>query len=439
VSPDRSTSCWAASFRTSGVTYDGESPDELEECPPPPDAVGWLEPDGVAWGLRLGLGLLRLLLLLRLGLRLALRLRLGLGLLLLRLRLGQRLRLGLRRTGLVGHVPARLGGLGRRRLDLGVRGVVCVVGPAAGGVGRVADDGEHAAHLDGLVLAGLDLQQGAGDRGGDLGVDLVGGDLEQRLVDLDRVADLLQPAGHGTLGDALSELRQRDLRATTAGRLGVGLRSGGVGLGLLGRLAVLRRLADLGRRLRLLLLLGAVLRRLSLVLLTVAGVRLLSPLVGGRLLATVVGGRLLALVRGLGRLLLRPVVGAGVAAARRLVGVADDRQHRPHLDRLVLVGLDLQQRAGDRGRDLGVDLVGGDLEQRLVDLDGVAYLLQPAGDGAFGDALAQLRKCDVGGHGGLRLLGVVSPDLFSCVRAGACRPAPARPRPTTRFAWGGRG
>jgi hypothetical protein len=50
-------------------------------------------------------------------------------------------------------------------------------------------------------------------------------------------------------------------------------------------------------------------------------------------------------------------------------------------------------------RDLGVDLVGGDLEQRLVDLDGVADLLQPAGDGAFGDALAQLRKCDVSGHG----------------------------------------
>ena len=39
------------------------------------------------------------------------------------------------------------------------------------------------------------------------------------------------------------------------------------------------------------------------------------------------------------------------------------------LDGLVLVGLDLEQRAGDRGGDLGVDLVGGDLEQRLVDRD----------------------------------------------------------------------
>ena len=48
--------------------------------------------------------------------------------------------------------------------------------------------------------------------------------------------------------------------------------------------------------------------------------------------------------------------------------------------------------AGDRRRDLGVDLVGGHLEQRLVDLDLVADLLEPAGDGALGDALAQ------GGH-----------------------------------------
>ena len=53
--------------------------------------------------------------------------------------------------------------------------------------------------------------------------------------------------------------------------------------------------------------------------------------------------------------------------------------------------LDLQQRAGDRRRDLGVDLVGGDLEQRLVDRDLVADLLEPAGDGALGDATRRAR------------------------------------------------
>src|SRR3712207_9087942 len=41
----------------------------------------------------------------------------------------------------------------------------------------------------------------------DLGVDLVGRHLEQGLVDGDRVADLLEPTGDGSLGDALAERR----------------------------------------------------------------------------------------------------------------------------------------------------------------------------------------------------------------------------------------
>jgi hypothetical protein len=39
----------------------------------------------------------------------------------------------------------------------------------------------------------------------DLGVDLVGRDLEQALVGLDRVTDLLEPTGDRSLGDALAE------------------------------------------------------------------------------------------------------------------------------------------------------------------------------------------------------------------------------------------
>ena len=87
-----------------------------------------------------------------------------------------------------------------------------------------ADHGQLGADLDGLVLVDLDLQQRAGDGGGDLGVDLVGGDLEQRLVDRDLVADLLEPAGDGALGDGLAERGQRHRRAgpaaTAAGRGG---------------------------------------------------------------------------------------------------------------------------------------------------------------------------------------------------------------------------
>src|SRR5690606_31715323 len=55
-------------------------------------------------------------------------------------------------------------------------------------------------------------------RGRDLGVHLVGGDLQQRLVLLHLVADVLEPAGDRAFGDALTQRRQRDLRASLAGR-----------------------------------------------------------------------------------------------------------------------------------------------------------------------------------------------------------------------------
>ena len=55
------------------------------------------------------------------------------------------------------------------------------------------------------------LRQRAGGRRGHLGVDLVGGDLDQRLVGLHRVAHLLQPLEHGALGDRLAHLGHRDL------------------------------------------------------------------------------------------------------------------------------------------------------------------------------------------------------------------------------------
>jgi hypothetical protein len=53
-----------------------------------------------------------------------------------------------------------------------------------------ADDGDDLADLDLVVDVGLELGDGACDRGGDLGVDLVGGDLGDGLVDFDLVADL---------------------------------------------------------------------------------------------------------------------------------------------------------------------------------------------------------------------------------------------------------
>ena len=175
---------------------------------------------GVAAALRRGARRLRGLLL-RLGTRLVLRVRLLLGLggrggggrggsrLLLRDLLGL---LGLALLGLGGLLEL----LGLRRVLGGVaverRGLVGRAARGGARGGRVADDGQHGADLDGLVLLDLDLEDGARDGGGDLGVDLVGGDLEQRLVHLDGVADGLEPGGDGALGDALAELGKGDGR-----------------------------------------------------------------------------------------------------------------------------------------------------------------------------------------------------------------------------------
>jgi hypothetical protein len=54
-----------------------------------------------------------------------------------------------------------------------------------------------------------------------------------------------------------------------------------------------------------------------------------------------------------------------------------------------------ERTPGIGGRNLGVHLVGRDLEDRLVPLDGVADLLEPPGHRPLGDGLAHLRHDDV--------------------------------------------
>ena len=266
--------------------------------------------------------------------------------------------LGLGRRGILdggGRLRLRGGGgllCGGSLLRSGGRGVTATRDGAA-------DDGQVGADRDGLVLLSEDLGQFAGGRGGDLGVDLVGGDLQQRLVDGDVVALSLQPAGDGALGDGLAQRRHRHGRAAldgpAAGRFGGGLL---IGRGLLLRSLLLR--CCLGRGLRC-----------------------------GRFPS---GRRFLGSRGFLGRRLL---LGSGclLGGPTALGGIADHGEIGAHSDRLVLLGEDLEQHPGDRGRDLGVDLVGGDLQQRLVDRDLITDRLQPARHGAFGDGFA---KC---GHG----------------------------------------
>ena len=102
----------------------------------------------------------------------------------------------------------------------------------------------------------------------------------------------------------------------------------------------------------------------------------------------------LGLRRGCLRLGLGCIRRLPVAGARGLVG--DDRQPRPDIDGLALRHQDLGEVTAGRRRHLGVDLVGRDLEQRLVSVDLVADLLEPLRDRALGDGLAELRHGDVG-------------------------------------------
>ena len=80
--------------------------------------------------------------------------------------------------------------------------------------------------------------------------------------------------------------------------------------------------------------------------------------------------------------------------------LADDDEHRPDRDDLAFLDEDLRDLAGGGRRDLDGRLVGLDLDERLVLGDLVALGDEPAGDLAFGQALAEVGKLELVRHGG---------------------------------------
>ena len=88
----------------------------------------------------------------------------------------------------------------------------------------------------------------------------------------------------------------------------------------------------------------------------------------------------------------RTLAGAGLAAAAAPSWIWPSSA--PGRDRLAVLGGDLAKHAGGRRRHLDRDLVGLQFDQRLVDGDRIARLLEPAADGRLGHRFAERRDAD---------------------------------------------
>ena len=92
-------------------------------------------------------------------------------------------------------------------------------------------------------------------------------------------------------------------------------------------------------------------------------------------------------------------VAEAAAGAEAAPGFCDGADDGVDLDGGAFLDQDLAHNAGGGGGDFGIDLVGGDFEEGLVAFDGFAGLLEPLGEGAFGDGLAHLGHDYFGRHG----------------------------------------
>ena len=87
--------------------------------------------------------------------------------------------------------------------------------------------------------------------------------------------------------------------------------------------------------------------------------------------------------------------GAGAAPAGAFLDLAE---HRADRDGFAVLGGDLAEHAGGRRRHFDRHLVGLELDQRLVDRDRVARLLEPFADGRLGHRFAERRHANLS-HG----------------------------------------
>ena len=94
----------------------------------------------------------------------------------------------------------------------------------------------------------------------------------------------------------------------------------------------------------------------------------------------------------------RPGVYRGRSGHHRLAIVVDHPHNGVDRDRLPFLGANLNQHTACRRRNLCVDLIGRDLEERLIGVNHFADLLGPAHDRALCDGLTHLRHQYIGWH-----------------------------------------
>ena len=92
---------------------------------------------------------------------------------------------------------------------------------------------------------------------------------------------------------------------------------------------------------------------------------------------------------------------AGDGVAARLGRFVHDPQHLADLHVVAVLAIDAARARPPAGRDLEVDLVGLELDERIADGDDVAFLAQPLGDARVDDRLADFGDDDIRRHMGL--------------------------------------
>ena len=96
-------------------------------------------------------------------------------------------------------------------IGIALRRLRCASVPGGRGGAVHLDLPEHGARGHGLVRPDEDLGEDSAGRGGDLRIDLVGGDLDDSLVGLDGVAFRLEPLQDRPLGHRFAHLGHGDL------------------------------------------------------------------------------------------------------------------------------------------------------------------------------------------------------------------------------------